>query len=782
MRLAGELDVAALGAALGDVIGRHEVLRTVFPAVDGQPYQRVLGLAELGWELPAAAVAEADLAGVVAEVAGQPFDLAGRCRCGRGCWRSALRHVLVLVLHHIAADGWSMGPLARDLSAAYAARREGRAPSWAPLPVQYADYALWQRELLGDEDDPGSLLARQVAYWREALAGAPAELALPADRPRPAVASYRGHAAPLEMPAGVHARLAGLAREQGVTLFMVVQAALAVLLARLGAGEDIPVGTPVAGRTDAALDDLVGFFVNTLVLRTDVSGDPAFTELLGRVRAFWLGALEHQDVPFERLVEDLAPDRSLARQPLFQVMLTMQNNAAGAAGLPGVRASAVPAGTATALSDLDITIGEVSGGGLSGSVTVAADLFDPATAAAIAGRLRRVLGAVAADPGQPVSRVGILAAAERDQILTGWNDTARPVPSVMVPELFAAQAARIPDAVAVACEGSVLSYAELNARANRLARLLAARGAGPEQVVAVVLDRSPELVVALLAVVKAGAAYLPIDPGYPPERIGYMLADADPVCVLTEPALARALPGDPGVPVLAVGGPGLAGPAEVDLGDGDRAGRLLAGHPAYVIYTSGSTGQPKAVVVTHAGFANLVAASGRFGAGPGHRVTQFASVGFDNFCLEWSLALLSGAALVLVPAQRRLGPDLTAFVAEAGITHALIVPSVLAGMDEGPVGTGVVLDVGGEACPPEVAARWSAGRVLVNAYGPTEATVEVAVWRCRPDAGQVLIGAPMANTRVYVLEPGCAPCPRGWPGSCTWPGPSWPAATWAVPG
>ena len=408
----------------------------------------------------------------------------------------------------------------------------------------------------------------------------------------------------------------------------------------------------------------------------------------------------------------------------------------------------------------------VGQGGLRGQLIAAADLFDEVTAQAIAVRFARVLAAVAADPRIRPRQVQVLDPAERAQLITGWNQTAAAVPSATLPELFEQQAARVPDAVAVISGDVHVSYAQLNGRAGRLARLLAARGAGPETVVAVLVDRSPQLIIAVLAVVKAGAAYLPIDPGYPPGRIGYMLTDARPACVLTQVMLAQALPGSLTVPVLAVDEPGLmaelAAADAGELGDGDRAGQLRVGHPAYVIYTSGSTGQPKAVVATYAGFVNLaVAANGRFGAGPGRRVAQFASAGFDIFGWEWSLALLSGAALVLVPAQRRLGADLAGFVAEAAITHATLPPAVLAGMDEGAVGAGVVLEVGGEACPPEVAARWSAGRVLFNSYGPTETTVDATAWRCRPDAGQVPIGAPMANTRVFVLDGWLGPVPAG---------------------
>jgi hypothetical protein len=465
LRLTGDLDAAALDAALADVITRHEVLRTVFPAADGQPCQHVLdpGAAGTGTGLAVAEVAEADLAGTVAGLAGQAFDLMTQVPLRARLLRLAPdEHVLVVVLHHIAGDAWSMGLLARDISVAYTARCQGQAPAWEPLPVQYADYALWQRELLGEEDDPGSLLARQVAYWRQALAGAPEELALPADRSRPPVPSYRGHTVPVSAGAEVHRRLAALARARGVTLFMVLQAALAALLAKLGAGEDVPVGSPVAGRTDVALDDLVGFFANTLVLRTDLSGNPTFAELLARVRETGLGALDHQDVPFERLVEVLAPERSLARQPLFQVIITMQDTDPPVLELPGLQGAELPATDISAKFDLEFNFREVRDqgrpGGLAGPLIVAADLFDQQTAVMIAERFVRVLETVAADPDVLLAGVDVLSGAERG-LVSGWGAGAVAVPGgVLVPGLVAGRVAAVPDAVAVTCGDAVVSF------------------------------------------------------------------------------------------------------------------------------------------------------------------------------------------------------------------------------------------------------------------------------------------------------------------------------------
>ncbi len=775
LRLTGELDRRALEEAFRDVLERHEVLRTVFPVADGQPYQRVLDRGEPSFALTADQITRDELPDAVAEANRYAFDLSAEVPIR--AWLFTLgpdEHVLALVVHHIAADGWSMAPLARDLSAAYAARRAGHAPEWAPLPVQYADYTLWQRDLLGSEDDPGSLLAEQVAYWREALAGVPEELALPFDRPRPAMASNRGYRAPLTVPPDVHAQVREVAREHGVTVFMVLQAALAVTLSRLGAGTDVPIGSAVAGRLDEALDGLVGFFVNTLVIRGDLSGDPTFAEMLARVRETSLRAYAHQDVPFERLVEELAPARSLARHPLFQVMVTLQNNAQATLDLPGVRAGGAPAsaprsGTATATFDLDVSVEEVFDGegaaaGLRGSVTAAADVFDQRTAERFADALARVLSAVALDQSARVSRVEVLDPAERHRMLVEWNRTAVDAPTVSVVRMFEEQAARLPGAMALVDGDISLSYAELDARADRVARWLRGRGAGPESVVAVAMPRGADLMVVLLGVLKAGAAYLALDPAQPAERSSSVLADAGPCLVITNAAGAASVSGSP-APVVEMGSPGLASP-DAEMDTGDRRVDVQGGNAAYVVYTTGSTGRPKGVVISHAGFANLTVSHDRFGLVPGRsRVAQFASVGFDMFCEEWLLALLGGAALVIVPPERRLGGELAGFLNESGVTHATLPPAVVATLPEGSLDPEFVLDVGGEALPAEVVTRWASdGRVMFNSYGPSETTVNAAVWRCDPESvagGAVPIGTPIPNTRVYVVDDALRPVPPG---------------------
>ncbi|MFE1499985.1 condensation domain-containing protein, partial [Streptomyces albidoflavus] len=545
--------------------------------------------------------------------------------------------LLQLVVHHIAWDGWSVAPLVRDVSRAYAARCAGGVPEWSVLPVQYADFAVWQRELLGAESDGSSVVARQLGFWRERLAGMPEELALPFDRARPAVMSHRGGTVPFRLDAGAHGALVRLARESGASVFMVLQAGLAALLSRLGAGEDVPIGSPVAGRLDEALDELVGCFMNTLVLRTDVSGDPAFRELLDRARETSLSAYAHQDVPFERLVEVLDPVRSMGRNPLFQVMLSLQNNEHIDLRLPGLTVAPEPVGADTAKFDLSLTLMERQDedgtpGGLDGFLEFAFDVFDESTAASVAARLVRLLEKVADDPDLPVSAVEVLSAPERARILTEWSGTTGGNPATTVPALFEAQAARSPEAVAVTFGGTELSYGELNARANRLARQLIGLGAGPERLVALALPRTEEMVVGLLAVLKSGAAYLPVDPAHPAERIELVLGDARPALLVTDTAIADRLP-DTGVPRLVLDGPGtaaaLAAHDAADLDDAERAAPLHPAHTAYVLYTSGSTGRPKGVAVEHRNLMNfLLSMAERFPMDAGDRLLAVSTWSF----------------------------------------------------------------------------------------------------------------------------------------------------------
>ncbi|MGW3210311.1 amino acid adenylation domain-containing protein [Streptomyces sp. NPDC001135] len=727
VRLTGPLDRTALEAALGDVVARHESLRTVFPDTEARPRQLIL---PADTARPALALVPYDPEALGAETA-RGFDLAVEPPLRATLFRRADDdHVLLLVVHHIAGDGWSMGPLARDLGEAYAARQAGTAPAWEPLPVQYADYTLWQRDVLGDEDDPVGEMSRQVDYWRGALAELPEELVLPADRPRPARMSYRGDTVPFHVPTELHARLQELARTTGTSLFMVIQAGLATLLHRLGAGDDIPVGSVIAGRTDEALDDLVGFFVNTLVLRTDLSGDPTFRELLERVRETDLAAYAHQDVPFERLVEVLNPERSMARHPLFQVMLAFQNNAAATLDLDGLRIAPEPITFDAAKFDLSFQLAE-SEEGLHGSVEFAVDLFDRVSVETLAARLVTVLETIAADPSAHVGTVDILSADERSRLLGPWAGTTHELAPVTFAGLFEAAADRNPQAPALINGDLTVTYGELETRANRLAHWLRDRGVGTEDVVALVLPRSVDIVVAQLAVVKAGAAYLPIDPDYPQERIDYMLHDAHPALVLRE------------LPSLS------------DEADGSRLDvPVLPGHPAYVIYTSGSTGRPKGVVVTHAGLASFAAAElERFAVTTDARVLQFASPSFDASVLELVMAFAAGAQLVVPPPGPLAGETLADVLTSQRITHALIPPAALASVPDGEFPHFTSLIVGGDATSAELVDRWSPGRRMTNAYGPTEATVAATMSApLRPGTGVPTIGTPIDNTRVYVLD------------------------------
>ncbi|MGY0057919.1 non-ribosomal peptide synthase/polyketide synthase [Streptomyces sp. LZ34] len=749
LRLSGKVDAEALRAALGDVIGRHEALRTVFPEVAGEPCQLVLapGDVELGWERRS--VVAAELSAALGEAAEYGFDLS--CDIPVRAWLFEVgpdECVLLLLLHHIASDGWSMGPLARDVVEAYTARMRGAEPRWSGLPVQYADYALWQRELLGDEGDAGSIFARQVSYWRGQLAGLPEQVSFPADRVRPAVASYEGAHLTLELDVELHGRLVGLAQRSNATVFMVLQAGMAALLTRLGAGTDIPLGSPIAGRMDDALDDLVGFFVNTLVLRTDTSGDPSFAELVDRVRETSLAAYEHQDVPFEHLVELLNPQRSTSHHPLFQIILGLQNAPEASFEFPGLQVELGGVELGVSKADLELNVIERRGDGgepqgIGTVVEYSTDLFDHATVEGLLARWVRLLEQVVADPSVPIGRVELLGEAERGQLLSGWNDTAVEVPQATLAELFETQVRRAPDAVAVVSDGESLSYGELNARANRLAHWLIGEGVGPERLVGVVLPRSVEMVVALLAVLKAGGAYVPVDPEYPAERRAFILADAGPVLVLDEEVLGRDLS---------------------SFSEADPGVEMRLGQSAYVIYTSGSTGAPKGVVVSHSGVASLAGAQvERMGVTSASRVLQFASLSFDAAVSELAMALTSGAALVVPEAGRLVGDALEEVLAGQCITHVTFPPSLLGAVPVGvesqlPALETVVL--AGEAAPLELVARWSAGRRVINAYGPTEATVCVTMSEPLHD-DTAPIGRPIANTRAFVLDEALRPVPPG---------------------
>ncbi|MFG2914397.1 non-ribosomal peptide synthase/polyketide synthase [Kitasatospora sp. NPDC048298] len=761
VRLTGPLDPAALESALADVAGRHETLRTVFvEGPDGSPYQRVPARAAVPLAFHPAT--EKELPGALRAEAARAFDLAAEPPLRAALFAlGAEQHVLLLTLHHIAGDGWSLAPLARDVSAAYAARLVGTAPVWQELPVQYADFALWQEELLGREEDADSLLSRQLDHWRQALAGLPEELALPTDRPRPPVASHRGEPSAVEIPAEVHARLVEVAREHGVTVFMVLQAALAALLTRLGAGEDIPLGTPVAGRTDEALDELVGFFVNTLVLRTDTSGDPSFTELLGRVREANLAAHQHQDVPFEQLVDALNPTRSLARHPLFQIMLALQNNTRAVLDLPGLECEVQPVAADTAMFDLFLNLSEHTGPdgrpqGIRGAVEYATDLYDRATAETLTTRWVRLLTALVEAPQRPIGEAELLTAAERSRVLADWNATGRTVPATPLPELFRRQAARTPRAVALSCEGAELSYAELDARVERLARLLAARGAGPERRVALALPRTAELVVALLAVLRSGAAYVPVDPEYPAERIAHVLEDSAPVLVLATAGTADRLPAGLSCPVLLLDRTDEE-PVEAELPV------PLPAHPAYVIYTSGSTGRPKGVVLSHANLANFLAdMAERFPLTGRDRWAAVTTVSFDIAALELYLPLISGARVELVPRATVLDPGaLAALLTRSGATVLQATPSLWRALAEraGELPPLRVL-VGGEALPAPLAAELCRIGETVNLYGPTETTVWSTTAPVTPGTDPT-IGRPIANTRAYVLDDRLRPVPPG---------------------
>nr|WP_307188341.1 non-ribosomal peptide synthetase [Nocardia alba] len=773
VRLSGALDVDALRVAVTDLVARHEVLRTMYPPVDGVGTQLVLPLSDPR-AVPTLTVDDAGadaVAALVTETVGAGFDVTVapplRLRLLR---LSATEHVLVCVMHHIAGDGVSMGPLTRDLMTAYVGRSAGNAPGWPELAVQYADFTLWQRAVLGTEDDPESILAAQIDFWRTQLAGVPDQLELPTDRPRPATASYRGASLDFRIPAEVHAGLDQLAREHNSTLFMVVHAALAALLARLSGSTDIAIGTPVAGRGDAALDDVIGMFVNTLVLRTEVDAAGSFEELLASTRAVDVAAFGHTDVPFERLVELLDPARSTARHPLFQVMLAFQNMARTELELPGLTVAGVEMTIPFAKFDLQWEMVEDTDRhgaphGIAVGLTYATDLFDAETVAGFADRFQRLLAAIVAAPTAPLGAIELLDPAELDRILVQWNDTRHELAPELLLDGYRRAVAEHPDAVALAYEGAELTYREFDARVNRLARLLITHGVGPESLVGLAIRRSLDLVVGMYAIVAAGGAYVPIDPDHPADRIAHILDTAAPAAVLS--TIADAIEVPTGVPVILVDSVALEQFSDAPV---ELARPVRPENPAYVLFTSGSTGRPKGVAVSHAAIVNQMAYMGaEYGIGPSDVYLQKTPATFDVSLWGYFLPLRTGAKLVVSTHDGHRDPRyLAETIAAQGVTLTDFVPSMLsvfaAHTTAGSLPSLRAVFAAGEALPTETVAdvaRVSTARVH-NLYGPTEAAVTVTRWPASDaDRGSVPMGVPEWNTRVYVLDSRLRAVPAG---------------------
>jgi amino acid adenylation domain-containing protein len=761
-RFNGHFDVVALERAVGEIIRRHEVLRTIFTVVDGQPVQiinpaqaqtvPIIDLSELGEDSR-----EVSARLIATQEARRPFDLRADIMFRALVIRlGAEDHVLLFSLHHIACDGWSFSVLLREIGVLYRSYGEGQPSPLAELPIQYADFAHWQRNWLD-----GQVLSQQLNYWKEQLSGA-APLELPTDRPRPPALSYRGAVETLLLEKGLVESLRELSQRQGVTMFMLLLAAFKVLLMRYTGQEDISVGTPISGRNWMEIEGLIGFFVNTLVLRTEVRGEESFAEVVQRVREVALDGYAHQDVPFEKLVEGIQPERDASRQPLFQVMFALNgdnNQPTGKGGSgQGMALNPFDCDYTTTRYDLELFITD-DGNGFVGKFVYNTDLFNSATIARMLLHFRNLLVSIVSNPKQVVSTLPLLADNERQRILRDWNDTVRPFPShLCVHQLFEAQVQTAPEATALIFEDTELSYGELNERANRLAHRLRRLGVRPEQRVAILMERNPQLIVGLLAILKAGGAYLPLDPEYPVERLAFMLADADVRVLLTQQHLAATVTGD-GVEVVCVDTDWLS--IETEESSANPENIATADNLAYVIYTSGSTGVPKGVEVTHKNVARLLFGVEYARFEGRRRILQMASVSFDASTFEIWGALLHGGCCVLYPERVPSFTGIASSVGRHGIDLMWLTASLFnAVVDEAPASLAGVkqLLVGGEAL--------SVGHVrraqemlseveLTNGYGPTESTTFACCHRIEAVQGEergIAIGRPIGNTQVYILD------------------------------
>jgi len=766
LRAEGQLDLGVLESSLNEIIRRHEALRTTFAVIGGQPMQLVGPELKLALRPePASGPAEAER--LVTEAIREPFDLARGPLFKARLWRlGEAEHVLLLNLHHTVADGWSFEVLLQELGALYTSLSEGAAgaePSLPGLPIQYADYAVWQREWL-----QGEALEAQLDYWKKQLAVPPPDLGLPADRPRGAVRSSRGALLSIPLDDALAEALKGLSRRESATLFMTLLAAFKTLLHRLSGQADIAVGSPVANRNQAEVEGLIGVFINTLVFRADLSGDPTFRELLGRVREAALGAYAHQEVPFERLVEELRPDRDRGRNPLFQAMFMCQRAFIQPLELPGLTLVPERMDRGGAVEDLTLFVLERAGR-WTVSVEYNTDLFDARTMRRWLGHYQTLLEAVAADPDRHISELPLLTAAERDQLILGWNETQAEYPrEACLHQLFEAQAARTPEAVALVAGGRRVTYGELNRGANQLARHLRRLGVGPGALVGLFAERSVEMVVGLLAVLKAGGAYVPLDTAYPAERLAFMVADARLQVLLSQHHLLGRLPGHEARVVCLDRDAGLYSREPAD----DLPSEATADNLAYVIYTSGSTGRPKGAMIHHRGLVNYLCwCAKEYGIEGGGGAPVHSPVGFDLTVTSLLAPLVVGQQVILLPEGEGI-ETLEQLRGGTGYGVVKLTPAHLEFLsrelrpDEAATWARALV-IGGEALRWEELRFWARhapATRLINEYGPTETVVGCCVYEARAGeagAGGVPIGRPIANTRLYVLDARLGPVPIG---------------------
>ncbi|MBW2254916.1 MAG: amino acid adenylation domain-containing protein, partial [Deltaproteobacteria bacterium] len=753
LELRGPLDLEALARSLEQVVARHASLRTVFAVRDGVPYQRVGPPGPVAVEL--VDLADTETASRPAEARRQlradalrPFDLSSDLMLRASAYRIGEgEHLLLLCMHHICADGWSTGVLMQELGHLYGALARGQEPEPLPeLPVQYADYAVWQRQWLS-----GETLDGQLEYWRSRLAGSQELLHLPTDRPRPPVLKFRGRSSPFGLGEDLTHRLRLLGQRCGATLYMTLLAGFGALLHRYSGVNRVVIGTPVANRRRSEIEPLIGFFANTLALDLDCSGDPSFRGFLEQVRRASLGAYDHQDLPFEVLVEALQPHRDLGHTPLFQTMFVLQNTTVDPPRMAGLSARAVELDLGVSKFDLTMSL-EEGREGLVGELQYSTDLFDAATANRIITHYRNLLAAAVERPSSRLWQLPLLDGGERTQLTATFNETTRssansdPLPFHVE---FARRVGEAPDQPAVVARHQTVTYAELDARAESLARVLHEAGIGPEILVPVCVERGLNWVVAILAVAKAGGAFVVLDPAYPDERLAYTVADTGASILVTEEGQRHRFEGY-AIQLVMADPPVASEPPHVPGTPGDTSPQ----HAAYAVYTSGSTGRPKGVVVTHDSLSNLIRAQvERFDIGPGDRILQFVAPTFDVAVADLGMALSSGAALCVAPTEKLLpGPGLIELMHDLEVTHLASAPSALAAVpaDDFPALKAVI--VGGEVCPPEVVERWAPGRRFFNCYGPTEATICATMAEYQHDGLPLTIGRPLDNVTVYILD------------------------------